>query len=323
MDALLAINLRGNDAESVAQEVNDARDTRPFVEALSHFADQAVRESSASTATVRLDDGNIPLLINGKKASYFFDTGANLSTVSESEAQRLGMEIRDVKATGGSTDINGNRVLFRVALARSLAVGGIVLNNVAFLVSSNESEPFASMEPGRRGLVGLPVLMALGSIQWSREGTLSADRSPRTGDVAAANLCFDDLMLITAASFEQHELPFVLDTGAVTTDLWPKFAGVAGDLIRKSGSRESHAVTGMGGEQKFEATSIPKVILQLGGQPVVLQSAHVLQTQQKSISQWFYGNLGIDLLEQVGAFSMDFRTMTLSLYSVAGSPKKQ
>jgi predicted aspartyl protease len=132
MDALLAIDPQNS----------DAKDTRPVIEALSHFPDQAVQETGATRAAVQLDSGILPLLINGGKASYFFDTGANLSTLSESEALRLGMEIHDVKSEGASTDINGNRVLFRIALAKSLSVGGIALNNVAFLVASNGQQPF-------------------------------------------------------------------------------------------------------------------------------------------------------------------------------------
>ena len=303
IDALLAIDPKDHDAKG----------TRPFFDALGHFPDQEVQQSGTSNATVQMDGGKLPLLINGRKASYFFDTGANLSTLSESEALRLGMEIKDVNAGGGSADINGNSVLFRVALAKSLALGGIVLNNVAFLVASNEQQPFVDMEPGQRGLIGLPVLRAFGSIKWSRAGIVEVDGSPRRANMAEANLCFDDLSLIAEASFEQHKLPFVLDTGATTTDLWPKFAGVAGDLIRKSGTRGSQTITGMGGSQKFDATSIPRVILRLGGRSVALQPAHILKTQHKAESRWFYGNLGIDLLGQAQDVAIDFRTMTLEL----------
>jgi predicted aspartyl protease len=291
----------------------DALGTRSFFEALSHFPDQAVQENGTTKATVQMDDGKLPLLINGQKASYFFDTGANLSTVSESEALRLGLEIRDVSSVGGSSDVNGNKVLFRVALAKSLALGGIVLNNVAFLVAGNDQQPFVDMDAGQRGLVGLPVLRAFASIKWSREGLFEIDRSPRQAHTGASNLCFDDLLLIVEASFERHELPFVLDTGATTTDLWPKFAEVAKVLIGKSGSHESHTVTGVGGSQKFEATSIPKVILQLGGKSVTLQPAHVLETQQRAQTRWFYGNLGIDILGQAQEVALDFRTMTIGL----------
>jgi gag-polyprotein putative aspartyl protease len=307
IDALLAID--PND--------RDAKDTRPFIEALSHFPDQAVQVSGASKATVQMDKGKLPLLINGKKASYFFDTGANLSTLSESDALRFGMEIQAVNSSAGSTDINGNKVFFRIALAKSLALGGIELSNVAFLVASNEQQPFADMEPGQRGLIGLPVLRALGSITWTREGVFEADRLPAPAHLPAANLCFDDLDVITQAWFERHALPFVLDTGAETSHLWPKFATVARDLIRKSGTHEFHTVTGMGGGQKFEVTIIPRVMLELGGMSVALQPAHILETQQRTSSKWFYGNLGIDLLRQAQKVTIDFKTMTLKLDNAA------
>lgn len=303
IDSLLALD--PNDS--------DAKDTRPFMEALSHFPDQEVQGSGSSKATVQMENGKLPLLINGRKASYFFDTGANLSTLSESDALRFGMDIQAVKSTGGSTDINGNKVLFRVALAKSLALAGIELSNVAFLVASNEQRPFADMEPGQRGLIGLPVLLALGFIRWTRDGVFEADRSPAPANLSAANICFDDLDLITLARFQRHALPFVLDTGAATSELWPKFARVARDLIHKSGTHESRVVTGMGGAQKFEVTSIPKMTLELGGKSVVLQPAHILETQKRTSGKWFYGNLGIDLLRQAQKVTIDFRKMALEL----------
>jgi gag-polyprotein putative aspartyl protease len=305
IDALLALD--PNDT--------DAKGSRPLIEVLSRFPDQAVQ--GATKATVQMDDGKLPLLINGKQASYFFDSGANLSVLTESEAVQFGMEIQEIKSGQASTDISGNRVLFRVALAKSLILGGIELNSVAFLVSNNEQQPFLDMKPGQRGLIGLPVLRAFGSLTWTREGLFEADRSPVSADLSAANICFDDLDLITQASFERHALPFVLDTGAATSDLWPKFAGVASDLVRKSGTHEFHTVMGMGGSQKFEVTSIPKVVLDLGGMSVALQPAHILKTQQREAGKWFYGNLGIDLLRQAQVVTINFKTMMLELDNAA------
>lgn len=307
IDALLAIDPNDGDAKS----------TRPFIEALSHFPDQAARASGTSKASVQMDGGKLPLLINGNKASYFFDTGANLSTLSESEALRFGMEIQEIQSDGGSKDVNGNKVLLRIASAKSLALGGMELSNVAFLVASNDQKPFVDMEPGQRGLIGLPVLRAFGSITWTREGVFEVDRSPAPANLSAANICFDGLNLITQAWFDRHALPFQLDTGAETSDLWPKFTDIARDLIRKSGTHESHTVTGMGGAQKFEATSIPKVMLELGGNSVVLQPGHILKIQQGTASKWFYGNLGLDLLRQAQHVTIDFRTMTLVLDNTA------
>jgi hypothetical protein len=192
-------------------------------------------------------------------------------------------------------------------------LGGIELRNVAFLVATNDQRPFVDMEPGQRGLVGLPILCALGAVKWTREGAFEADRSPASANLSAANICFDDLDLITQASFEGHAIPFVLDTGAAHSELWPKFANIANDLVRKSGIHENETVIGMGGDQKFEVISIPKIVLDLGGMSVAIQPAHSLQTQQGDAGKWFYGNLGIDLLRQAQTVTIDFRTMTLQL----------
>jgi Aspartyl protease len=302
IDALLA----------VAPSDMDATTTRPFIEVLSRSPDQAVRDAGNGKANLHMEDGKLPLLINGKKASYFFDTGANLSTVSESEAARFAMDVQEAKG-GVSGDVHGRMVSYRIAVAKSLSLGSIELRNVAFLVSSDEQQPFVDMEPGQRGLIGMPVLLALGSITWTREGTFEADRSPAAANPRAANIFFDGLNLIIRARFERHALPFVLDTGASASELWPKFAGIARDLIRKSGTRQLGTVIGMGGGQKSEVMSIPKVVLELGGKSVAIEPAQVLETQQRPESQWFYGNLGIDLLRQAQSVAINFKTMTLTL----------
>jgi predicted aspartyl protease len=300
LDALLALN--PNDS--------DARGSRPLIEALSHFPDQQVQ--GANTATIQLEEGRLPVLINGQKASYFFDSGANLSVMSQSEAERFGMKIQEITSGARSTDISGNKVSFRIAVAGSLALGDLELTNVAFLVSSNDQQPFVDMKPGQRGLIGLPVLLAFGSVTWNANSQFTANRSPASVK-PSANICLDDLDLITLASFDHQALPFVLDTGAATTALWPKFADVAHEVIRKSGTSEHHTVEGMGGKQDFEVTSLPKVVLELGGKSVVLQPAHILKVQQRDTAKWYYGNLGIDLLKQAQSVTINFRTMMLEL----------
>ena len=78
---------------------------------------------------------------------------------------------------------------------------------------------------------------------------------------------------------------------------------------------------GMGGGQKFEVISVPKVTLNSGGKSVALQPAQVLKTQQRTDGQWFYGNLGIDLLRQAQRVVINFKTMTLNLDNTAAIRK--
>jgi len=164
-----------------------------------------------------------------------------------------------------------------------------------------------------RGLIGLPVLLAFGSVTWSANGLFKADRSPASVRLPVANICLDDLDLITQVFYDHHALPFVLDTGAETSALWPKFADAARGEVRKSGVSEHHTVEGMGGKQDFEVTSLPKVVLELGGRPVVLQPAHIFKVQHRDQAKWYYGNLGVDLLKQPRSVTINFKTMVLEL----------
>src|SRR5579872_3918739 len=75
IDALLAI--RPNDSGALGD--------RPLLAALGEFPDQEV--ARRRPATLKLLDG-LPISIHAVQATYWFDTGAELSVLSESEAKR-------------------------------------------------------------------------------------------------------------------------------------------------------------------------------------------------------------------------------------------
>lgn len=302
-DAILAID----------SSDSDAKDTRPIVEGLSHFPDAFAQVDHRNGTVVRMNGGKLPLLINGRKAAFYFDTGANLSTVAASEASRLGMKIRDVTSGGAVHDINANKVSLRLALADTIDLAGVQLHNVAFLVVGDQQQPFVNMKLGQRGLIGLPVLLALRSVMWAKTGSFESTAGTRPVDIAAANICFDDLSLVTQARFGSQNLAFVLDTGAASTELWPTFQLAAADMIRHFGVDETHTVSGIGGPQEFKSIFLPDVTLGLGGQSVALKPAHILKSYAGESSKWYYGNLGVDLLKQADSVTLDFRSMTLSL----------
>ncbi|HEY6328488.1 MAG TPA: aspartyl protease family protein, partial [Blastocatellia bacterium] len=291
----------------------DAKDTRPLLELLSHYPDEAVEQNGVTTATVQAVEANLPVSINGKTAAYYCDSGANFSLMTVSEAKRCGMEIKDVSGGGQAHDINGNMVSIQIALASSLAVGRIVIHNVAFLVVPDGREPFIDAKPGEAGLIGLPVMLAIGSMKWNQQGKVIVDRSPKPRDIDHANLCLDGLSVIAQASYRNHALPFVLDTGDTSTDLWPKFEQAAQVLIRRSGKVDSYTLSGFAGSEKFDIISIPRLTLLLGGSTVVLAPAHIRKVFKTSATKWFYGNLGVDVLSQYPTLTLDFRTMTLAI----------
>ena len=85
----------------------------------------------------KIGSWNVPVQVNSFTGQWIFDTGAGLSTLSESEAKRMGLAVRESKAwVGGSTD---KRSTLHVAIARDLQFGAAHFHNVVFLVLSDES----------------------------------------------------------------------------------------------------------------------------------------------------------------------------------------
>jgi predicted aspartyl protease len=261
-------------------------------------------------ATVKHDGGVFsPLTINGRDANYFFDTGAGISAMSESEAKRLGMTIEDKAGKMGTS--TGYQTRFRTAVAQKLQWGALELQNVSFAVFPDNQEPWKDLLEGRQGLIGIPVLLAAERIRWSHDGTIEIGAVKARQAERKPNLCFDEDQLIAVVSKEGHDFWMRLDTGAVETELWKGFADAYPDLIRARGREAPKAVHGIGHAETVQAVSLPVLKLGLGGTDVKLRPAVVLLNQPGPERCW--GNIGNDLLKQATSFEIDFRAMALEL----------
>ncbi len=290
----------------------DAKNIKPLFSALSQFPDQRVVHKEISTVAIHIKDGNVflPLKINGTRASYIVDTGFSTSAVSESEAVRLGLAIHNISTKTDS--ITGAPVGIRVAVADNLNIGYTQLANVAFLVYPDKQPPFDELPAGERGILGIPVILALETIRWTSEATFTAGWPTRAGGMKHANLCFENAFPVVQIGFRQSVLDFTVDTGAQNTDLYQAFANTFSHLV-KSGKKESRKLTGVGGSANVDSVVLPSVTLRIGGHDVLLRPAHVLLQKSSGTSGMFAGNLGMDLLNQAHTITLNFQSMTLTL----------
>ena len=107
-----------------------------------------------------LGSWDVPLEVNGRQGEWIFDTGANLSTLTESEAARMGLKPQEADAyVNGST---GKKNPLRFAVAQDLRSGNAHLRNVLFLILSDQALYIGPLKSQIRGILGLPVLRALG-----------------------------------------------------------------------------------------------------------------------------------------------------------------
>lgn len=289
----------------------DNSEIHTLLQVLSSSPDQSIIKRRASTVRARVINGNllIPVQVESKHAEYIIDSAASFSTISESEARRLNLAVHSSGTMAGT--VTGDRLGVKIAVAKRLSIGNIVIANPAFLVVPDEQPPFADLPAGDKGIIGLPVLLALQAIRWNQK-TKNIDVAFSQDQVLQkANLCFEDLGLATQATVEGHSIGLVFDTGATSSQLWPLFARQFGDIV-KGGTSDSVLMRGMAGSQRLPVRVIPELSISLGHKEIVLPQAVVFLQEGADLSQWYEGDLGMDVLA-IHGFSIDFRTMSLRL----------
>ena len=172
------------------------------------------------------------------------DTGADFSLMSESEARSLGLAIHEGRAS--ITDITGGSMGVRTTVVDELQVGATILRHIAFLVVGDDQQPFVDLPPDERGVLGIPVLLAFEAFRWAADGAIRdrrpdpASREPprgqrvlRRGDAGHPGVLWATV-----------EITMHVDTGAIGTQLWPKFAGDCAALLSQSGATGNQARDG-------------------------------------------------------------------------------
>jgi hypothetical protein len=266
---------------------------------------------NARPAKLPHDPGEIfiPISVNGHSAKFFFDTGAWVNCISEAEARRFGLEIHDTSGTLGTG--TGVPVGFRTAVAPELTVGNTKFRNVSFAVFRDDQEPWSLVEIGRRGLIGIPIILGLRSLRWTQDGTVEIGMKSAPLKPRESNLFFEDDHLAVASQIGQQTFLATLDTGAETTDLYEAFSRQFADLVSESGKKSTTEVRGVGHAESFDSITLPQLKINIGHLDTVLQPAHVLL---KPIgARCCVGNVGLDLLKKGRAFKIDFGAMTLTL----------
>ena len=285
------------------------RDEKEGVDKFRGRPDQVNEHRRAAVLPHDKDSFSIPVSIDGRSDDFLFDTGAWQSIVTEAEAKKLGLNVGD--ETHVLVGASGLPATFRTAVAREVIVGGTRFHDVSFGVIAPHDLGLPADAEG--GIVGMPILLALGRIRWSKDGAVAvggASRSKR----ADANLVFDRHRLLLAVDVSGKRVMTTLDTGATTTDLNANFADAFRDVVDRSGKKGTASITGAGGTSTFESVELPEVAFAIGPSRVWLRPASVtLQRIGILGGTCCVGNIGHDLLAQTRGFSIDFSTMTLRL----------
>lgn len=162
----------------------------------------------------------------------------------------------------------------------------------------------------RRGIIGIPLLLAMRTVRWKPKGSFELGFPGNALNLPTCNVLFHNANPVIDVKAGGKHLDFTLDTGAVTTDLNPAFADALPGLVQ-AGTPEKQTIEGLGGTTEGNSVLLPSVTLQIGESTTVLSPAHVFT--EHGNGTWAAGNLGMDVLSQASAFTLDFSAMTLRL----------
>jgi hypothetical protein len=280
---------------------------RERIDTLAQLGDQSVVSHTPSRIQGQIRESELfaPISINGQRVKAQLDTDANMSLMSQSEAQRLGLKIAGTVTTRGASEQKGRG---KVGTAAHFEIGALRLRNVAFGIVSDEEQPFKDLPPGERVVLGIPVILAMGDLRWSHDGTIEIGK--RAAGRGEPNLCFDQSDPVVRVESQGKSLEMLFDTGSNETFLWPRFLrdfpGVAA-----AAKKDSNTITGITGSTEVETLDLGEIKLRVRGADVFVRPARVLTKSAMRPSEWVHGWLGFDSMERGGA--VDFRAMIVTI----------
>ena len=293
------------------QDRADTENTRGLYESLGNVPPQTIQFDSEVHIEAKhsaLGNWDVPVEVNGRRGEWIFDTGANQSTLSESEAARMGLSIREASVyVKGSTDKKNS---LRLAVAPELRFGGARLTNVVFLVLSDEALYINPLKYQIQGILGLPVLRALGAVGISADGMVRIE-TKAAGEPGEPNMFFDGLSPIAETRHAGRRLAMLLDTGANKSTAYPSLrAALTRDELGGLKIKQDTS-GGAGGIAQRTINLIPALGLEILDRTAQLTNLALLLKQPTGDGSYRDGVLGMDAL--AGGFTVDFRSMQFRL----------
>jgi len=275
---------------------------------LAEVSEQRVKVTSPSTIPMLRDKAGLQNLnISAHKGTvpFIFDTGANLSVVTKSVAEKFQMEV--FPDTIAVNAITGQKVMAHPAVCKRLYMGDVEIENAVFLVFDDAQLAFPQIEYQIHGILGFPVIAALGQISITETDTFMISHS-NSIPADAIPMAMDGLTPL----IQLENMHFTFDTGADHSLLYARYYEAHQGMIESSYPETQVQFGGAGGSGVFSGYKIQKSMT-VSGKTMVWDSIPVLKSKIKP-DEVVYGNLGRDLIQKFDTLTLNFDKMFVRLH---------
>ena len=245
---------------------------------------------------------NLPVRTRNGVIDFIFDTGANLSTVTQSTAQRMMMKTLGATIEVGS--ITGAKVMSDLAVCPEFSIGNITVKNAVFLVFPDAALAVPQIEYQINGIIGFPVIEALKEVQITQQDEFIVPDTPSV--VHEQNMALDFLTPVIRIGDEY----FTFDTGATGTSLYKKYFEKHRDKVVGKYELAGLVLGGAGGaatKKGYNFTYTPVV----NGKQLTIDKVQLFIDDIEDDKSHYYGNIGQDLIKQFKKMTLNFDAMSI------------
>ena len=276
---------------------------------------QLVREAPGSLTITDEKAGvvRVPIKIDGYQGGAMLDTGASFSTISASVATHFGIKLLSHQAKVGSS--TRQAVGVQLGIAKRLQIGNAMFKNAVFIVVPDSALPL----PPRlkiSAVIGLPVLMTLGRIEFLDSGTPTLRYDLPHSKPAGHYDSHSNLMLSALTPLVLVHVPgsgallrMELDTGSNMTTFAKSAMTIAPTFFAGANPYVLH-FGGVGGSvREHRALRLPEATLMIGRHHIVLKN--VIVSPRSSATK--DGVIGANILRAGRRLTIDFKAMRVSV----------
>lgn len=258
---------------------------------------------------VKYQEKNLFVPVKGDKKEIYalFDTGAMMNVVSLPIARQMGMQLLN-----DSIRINGtvNDAGFaRMALAKEIKTGNVVLQNVPFVITNPIEHPEDEQIKPIEMVIGFPVISALKHIRICRDEQkielLPSSTQKHTTNMLSAGGCpfirlYNDCIPLT----------FVLDSGSSSTWLTEKYYRANEQFIITQANPGQRELVGVGGSQYYTVFELKHFYLDIDHKKTDIGPIDVFTKIIPGFQQMPNdGLIGSDFLHRFKYVTLDFDQM--------------
>lgn len=288
-------------------ELNEEINNQRIWEVLKNTPRQTISSFSQEILPIKTDLAGLQTLEvknEAYKSDFVFDTGAGLSCITATQAEKLGIDLLPDNNIEVES-FTGQKNKVRIGIAKSLTLGTINVKNAVFLVYPDEAFTFAEGKYVINGIIGFPIAKELGTLTFENN-VITVSKTTKDNHYPK-NFFIDHLRPIVMIKYKGKILPNNFDSGATWSLFSKTFYETFKEYIDAKATTEITKHSGAGAEiQESEIKVLANETISIGNTQINLSQMKVDPNSYGVYGKENFGNIGQDVLKQFKKVTMSF-----------------